>query len=75
MARTTTIINFSAPPSIARLIVQQAKKEGKTQSELLRDAFESYMFAKKLRKFQETGKIIAQKLELESYDDIEKYFG
>lgn len=75
MQRSTVIINFSAPPKLAETIKKQAKLEGKTRSELLRNAFESYVFEKKLGEFQKVGKEIAQKIGLESYDDIEKYFG
>lgn len=75
MPRTTTIINISTPPKIAKQIEKQAKKEGKTKSELLRKAFESYMFDRKLRELQAYGNTIAEKLDLETYDDIEKYFG
>lgn len=73
--RSTTIINISTAPKLAKEIEKQAKKEGKTKSELLRDAFESYMFDKRLREFQKVGSALAEKLGLESYDDIEDYFG
>ena len=75
MARNTVVVNFSAPPALAKNIVRQAKKENKTKSELLRNAFESYMFEKKLREIQAYGRVIAEKLGLESYDDIEEYLG
>ncbi|MFV1917073.1 MAG: ribbon-helix-helix protein, CopG family [Patescibacteria group bacterium] len=73
MARTTTIVNFSAPPKLARQIEMQAKKEGKTKSELLRKALESYLFKKDFRELQKYGRTIAEKLGLETYDDIEEY--
>ena len=73
MTRSTVIINFSAPPSLAKSIKKQAKLERKTKSELIRSAFESYMFEKKLRELQKYGEGIAEKLGLESYDDIENY--
>jgi hypothetical protein len=73
MARKTKVINFSAPPALAKMIARQAKLEKKSKSELLRDAFESYMFEKRLRELQKVGQEIAEKLGLESYDDIEKY--
>jgi metal-responsive CopG/Arc/MetJ family transcriptional regulator len=73
--RSTTIINISAEPKLAKEIEKQAKKEGKTKSELLRDAFKSYLFDKKLRDLQTYGRVVAEKLGLESYDDIEEYFG
>ena len=75
MQRNTVIINFSAPPKLAKNIERQAKNEGKTRSELLRNAFESYLFKRKLKEFQRVGSEVAQKLGLETYDDIEKYFG
>ena len=73
--RSTIVINISAAPKLAREIGRQAKKEGKTKSELLRNAFESYMFDRRLREFQKVGSVLAEKLGLESYDDIEDYFG
>jgi len=73
--RSTTVINISAAPKLAKEIERQAKKEGKTKSELLRSAFESYMFRMKLREYQKVGRVIAQKLGLETYDDIEEFLG
>lgn len=75
MARTTMIINFSASPSLAKMVAQQAAKEQRSKSELLRDAFGAYLFDQRLKKLQETGKILAQKLGLDSYDEIEEYVG
>ncbi len=75
MPRTTNIINISAPPSLAVAIAKQAKKEGKTKSELLRSAFELYVYKDRMSDYQKLGRVIAEKLNLESYDDIEKYFG
>jgi len=75
MARTTSIINISAPPELAQAISKQAKKEGKSKSQLLKDAFELYVYKDKMNEYQTTGVQIAQKLGLESFDDIEKYFG
>lgn len=73
MSRTTTIVNFSAPPKLAQQIDKQAKKEGRTKSELMRKALESYLFKKDLRELQRYGRTIAEKLGLETYDDIEEY--
>lgn len=75
MGRSTAIINFSAPPQLAKQIEKQAKKEGRTKSALMRRALESYLFKNKLREFQKEGSAIAERLGLESYDDIEEYFG
>lgn len=75
MARKTAIINFSAPPELAREIRQLAKKENKTQSELIRNAIDAYTFELRLKKLQQKGRVIAQQLGIESYDDVEKYAG
>ena len=75
MLRNTTIINFSAPHRLAKLIKQQARLEQKTQSELLRDAFAAYMYDERLKKLQAIGTTIAQKLGFESFADIENYLG
>lgn len=71
--RTTKIINFSAPPALAKQIAKQAKKENRTKSELLRRAFEYYVFKKQLEEIQEYGAELAEKLGLETYDDIENF--
>ncbi|MBU0569203.1 hypothetical protein KKB40_00285 [Patescibacteria group bacterium] len=75
MSRNTVVVNFSAPPALAKQIMKQAKKENKTKSAFLRTTFESYMFEKKLKEIQVYGRVIAEKLGLESYDDIEEYLG
>jgi hypothetical protein len=75
MSRNTTIINISAEPEFAKLLADQAKKSKKSQSQLLREAFESYMFEEDLLEIQKVGRIFAEKHGLESYDDIEKFFG
>lgn len=73
MSRNTIVLNFSAPPSLAKNIDRQAKKEDKTRSQLLRDAFKSYIFKTKLESLQQKGSVMAQNLGLESYDQIEKF--
>ncbi len=73
MARKTTIINFSAPHDLAKIISRQAIKEKISKSELLRAAFSAYLFDQELKNVQKLGKGIAENLGLETYDDIEKY--
>ena len=43
MGRTTKIIAFSVPTAIARQIVQTAREERKTKSELFRDMWQAYL--------------------------------
>lgn len=75
MPRNTTIINISADPAFAEELVALAKREKKSKSQLLREAFESYKFKRDLRALQKKGRIIARKLGLKTYDDIEAYLG
>jgi hypothetical protein len=75
MSRNTTIINISAEPEFARMLTMQAKKEKKSKSQLLRVAFESYKFDQDLEEIQKVGRAFAEKHGLESFDDIEKFFG
>ena len=71
--RNTAVLNFSVPLSLAKAIDQLAKKEDKTRSELLRDAFRVYTFQSRLESLQVKGSILAQHLGLESYDEIEQF--
>ena len=73
MSRNTVIINFSAPPKLAKDIEKQAKKQDKTKSQLIREAITAYTFNKRLEALQVKGEEIAEKLGLESYDDIEEF--
>lgn len=73
MPRNTVILNISASPSLAKEVDEMAKKEDKTRSELLREAFKTYVFGARLKSLQQKGSVVAQKLGLESYDDIEQF--
>lgn len=68
-----SIINFSVPKDIEEEIIQLAKKENKTKSELLRQAFQAYKFSVNWAKIRVLGQLTAEKLRLETYDDIEKF--
>ena len=43
MPRTTTTITFSLPPEMAERVRQVMKDEGRTLSDLIREALRSYM--------------------------------
>ena len=43
MARTTTTITFSLPPEMATRVDEMVEKEGRTRSELLREALLRYI--------------------------------
>jgi hypothetical protein len=70
-----SIINFSVPKNIEEEIEKLAKKENKTKSELLRQAFQAYKFSVNWAKMRVLGQLTAEKFNLETYDDIEKFIG
>lgn len=70
-----SIINISVPEALEKEITLLAKQENKTISELLREAFISLKFIKRWSKIRSLGQLTADKFNLESYDDIEKFAG
>lgn len=66
--RTTKILSLSLPPGLAKEAEQIAKKEGRTKSELFREALRRYIQAQKLRGLQRHGAHQAQKLGLKETD-------
>jgi CopG family transcriptional regulator / antitoxin EndoAI len=60
--RTTKILSLSMPPELLREAGRIAKKEGRTKSELFREALRRYIQDKKWRELQEYGMRQAQKL-------------
>lgn len=75
MLNQRSIINISVPPQMEKQIEAMAKKENKTKSELLRDAFRVYKFQKDWVRIRLWGEQIAQKMGIESYDDVERIAG
>lgn len=69
------IINISAPVALAREMKVVAKEENKTISELLREAFRIYQYRKDWKRIRSLGNEIANRMGIESYDDIEKIAG
>lgn len=75
MLNQRSIINISVPPQMEKQIVAMAKKENKTKSELLRDAFRVYKLQKDWARIRLWGQQIAQRMGIESYDDVERIAG
>ncbi len=74
--RTTKILSLSLPPELLLEAERIAKKEGRTKSELFREALRRYIQDKKWRELQEYGMRQAQKLgikETEVERLIDKY--
>lgn len=75
MSSQRKIINISVPAAIEKQIGQMAKQENKTKSELLREAFRVYKFRKEWAKIRLLGEQTAQRMGIESYDDVERIAG
>jgi CopG family transcriptional regulator/antitoxin EndoAI len=52
--RTYQTVSLSLPPKLVKAITSQAKQEGKTKSEFIREALRQYLQLKELRKAQAT---------------------
>ncbi|MGE5446375.1 MAG: ribbon-helix-helix protein, CopG family [Ignavibacteriales bacterium] len=70
--RTTKILSLSLPPELLREAERIAKKEGRTKSELFREALRRYIQDKKWRKLQEYGMRQAQKLGIKE-TEVERF--
>lgn len=75
MSTQRKIINISVPVLVEKQINQLAKQENKTKSELMREAFRVYQFQKEWAKIRILGEKTAQRMGIESYDDIERIAG
>jgi CopG family transcriptional regulator / antitoxin EndoAI len=60
MARTTKTITLSLPPEMARKIDKLMKEEGRTRSELLREALRRYAEEREWRKIYRYGELRAR---------------
>jgi len=66
--RTTKILSLSLPPELLREAERIAKKEGRTKSELLREALRRYILEAKWRELQRYGARQVQKLGIKESD-------
>jgi CopG family transcriptional regulator/antitoxin EndoAI len=62
--RTTKILSLSLPPELLREAATLAKREGRTKSELLREALRRYIQEQEWRSLQRYGARRAQRLGL-----------
>lgn len=72
--RTTKILSLSLPPELLREAEQIAKKEGRTKSELFREALRRYIQEQKWRSLQRYGARQALKLGIRE-SDVEGLIG
>lgn len=69
------IINISVPPAMAKQIEKVAKEENRTKSELLREAFRKYESDKDWAKIKAVGRATALRMNIKTYEDIERIAG
>lgn len=62
MPRTTETITFSLPPVMAKRMAKLMKIEGRTKSELLREALRDYIEKKEWKRLCRFGQMQARKL-------------
>jgi CopG family transcriptional regulator/antitoxin EndoAI len=66
--RTTRILSLSLPPDLVREAERVAKQEGRTKSELFREALRRYVEARRWREVQRYGANRARKLGMTEAD-------
>lgn len=72
---TRTIISLSVSKAEDQLINKIMKEDGKTRSEIVREAIRQYQFKRTLSGMQKIGVRTAVKMGIETYDDIERIAG
>jgi len=70
MLRTTKLITISIPPELYRRARAAAKAEGRTQSELLREALRRYLFARSWQELSRYARGKAKALGIKSERDV-----
>ena len=68
--RTSEVISITLPPKLLREAERLARKEGRTRSELFREALRRYLAEQSLRELQRYGAQQAKKRGVESDEDI-----
>lgn len=63
------------PPAMAKRVEKLAKEEDRTISELLREAFRVYEFKRDWAKISAWGRETARKMNIRTYDDVERIAG
>ncbi|MFI5351914.1 MAG: CopG family ribbon-helix-helix protein [Candidatus Binatales bacterium] len=66
--RTTKVTSLSLPPKLLREAERLARREGRTRSELLREALRRYVSDSRWRGLKEFGRSQAGKLGIEESD-------
>jgi len=70
--RTYQTMSLSMPPRLLKQVLSLARQEGKTKSELMREALRQYIEMKEMRKAQSIFSKRARELGIKDPDDIER---
>lgn len=65
-------VTITLPPNLFRLAEKVAEEEGRTRSELFREALRKYVWARSWKRLQEYGAKKAHELGIKSDGDIER---
>jgi CopG family transcriptional regulator/antitoxin EndoAI len=72
--RTTKVTSLTLPPKLLREAERVARREGRTKSELLREALRRYVADSRWKELQEFGRSQARKLKIKE-SDVERLIG
>ena len=75
MLRTTEILSISLSKKELGELAKLAKKEGRTRSELVREALRRYQAGRDWQYLQSVGEKIAVRLGIETEEDVERIAG
>lgn len=74
-SRKSRVLNISVPPDMFVAIESTAHAEQRTKSELMREAFRSYQFARRWRVVRQLGADTAVRFGIESDEALEAFLG
>ncbi len=73
MSKQPATVSFSVDSDLKKDLDKLSIKQGRSKSDLFREMYNYYRFKSSLARIQEQGVLIAQKLGLETDDDVYKY--
>lgn len=75
MSRTTEVLSISLSKKELKEVARLAQKEGRTRSELIREALRRYQICQNWQYLQGVGEKIAARLGVQTEEDVERIAG